>query len=172
MLRESPLLSLMLVALAVASGTCPPALRHAHEGGEDSGHRHSSHILDLDHGHPHQGDPHHHTPNLELSSTMRECSVHLHWVLLGFNFSFPATPDGHDPDHPNGFEPVMVRLVEDVLIASPCEPRGIKADVASSLECISGVVCPTYSLAGWVNSVSALPLCDRARLERSGVLLA
>ena len=73
-----------------------------------------------------------HEAGVDTSATMGECAVHLHWVLLGFDFSLPASPDTHDPDHLVSCESVMVRLVDDLPTISQVEQRCVAADLPVS----------------------------------------
>ncbi len=172
MVLKSPLLSFMLSSIVVAWGICPPAMRHAHEGGGDTSHRHVAATDPHEHDHPHQSELPQHEAWVDTSATMGECAVHLHWVLLGFDFALPASPDTHDPDHLVSFESVMVRLVDDLPTISQVEQRCEAADVLVSPALVARVVCLTPSPARWINPIASLPLCDSARFERSGVLLA
>ena len=71
-----------------------------------------------------------------------------------------------------GFESVMVRLVDDLPTINQGEQRCVAADLPVSPELVARVVCLMPSPPRWINPIASLPLCDSARFERSGVLLA
>lgn len=172
MALKSPLLSFVLSSVVVAWGICPPAMRHAHEGGNDTSHRHVAAADQHEHGHSHPSGLPPHESRVDASATMGECAVHLHWVLLGFDFSLPVSPDTHDPERLGSFEPVMVRLVDDLITVHQGEAQCGATDLLVSPEVVTRVVCLMPSPLRWINPIASLPLCDRARFERSGVLLA
>ncbi|MHB0957237.1 MAG: hypothetical protein ACYC0X_24435 [Pirellulaceae bacterium] len=171
MVMKSPLLSFVLSSVVVAWGTCPPAMRHAHEGGEDTSHDHVAAVDHGEHGHAHPSEIPQQGAGGTATSTMDECVVHLHWVLWGFHFSLPVSPDTGDPDQLASFDSEMVRLVDDLPTFRQGEQRGVTADLPVSPELVARVVCLMPSPPRWINSIASLPLCDRARFERSGVLL-
>ncbi len=171
MCGKASLVKLLLLAMATAWGTCPPAVRHAHEGGGDASHRHSR-IQHDEHGHSHDTR----TDNrVELSNTrsaVGDCGDHLHWVLLGFGLTLPATPNSQVPQEPFAFEPVLVRLVEDLASPAAGQTHDWAADLANTSASLPGLVCVVSAPLRWVSPFAALPLCDSARFERSGVLQA
>ena len=169
---KSRLLAMALCTLLVAWEICPPAMRHAHEGGSDTGHRHAAAADPHQHSHSHQADLSPHSSRVDASTTIGECAVHLHWGLMGIGFSLPVSPTPHDPDRLFGFEPVMVRLVDDLPTINPGVQWRDVADLPASPKLLSGNRRLMPSPPRWINSIASLPLCDRARFERSGVLLA
>ena len=66
----------------------------------------------------------------------------------------------------------MVRLVDDLPMVNQVEQRCVAVDLPVSPD----LVVPTVFLRQlpllWVNPIASLPLCDSARFERTGVLLA
>ena len=172
MAQKSPLLSFLLSSLVVAWGTCPPAMRHAHDGGNESNHRHVVAVGQHEHGNPGPSERRQHEAGADASAAMGECAVHLHWVLLGMHFSLPASPDTHDSDQVDSFDPVVVRLIHDLPTISRVEQRCVTAEFPVSEELIGSAVCLVPAPLSRPNPIASLPLCDRARFERSGVLLA
>ena len=168
------LTNLLLSALVLAWGIVPPAIRHGHEGGEDSSHRHDAVAY---HGHDHDdrgyfADEAWRPAESEVSpAVLRGLVVHLHWSLLGVDCSVPVSEDDQPRDVSNAAEPVVVRLVDSV--PTPVlENNGSSSSpsVAVSQPGLDSPVVQTVSLATPGLAQSA-PLCDRARHERSGVLL-
>ncbi|MFV2069935.1 MAG: hypothetical protein ACC645_23460 [Pirellulales bacterium] len=167
-------MNLLLSALVLAWGIVPPGFQHAHEGGSDTAHRHDSRheVIHHDSHHHDTEDAHHEHATLPEVSRLGDYVVHLHWLFLDMDFSMPVPEepvDGGDDDGtvPTAFVRVMNEMVPAthagssfvrMLQAAICMPG---VDVVSSLEPI-----PHPS-----NLVTSLPLCDSARLERSGVLL-
>ena len=167
--------NLLLSALVLAWGIVPPAVRHGHEGGEDTTHRHDvvahqGHDRD-DRGH--STDATSQPAGSEVSpAVLRSLVVHLHWSLWGVDFSVPVSEDDQQDDESNAAEPVLVRLVDSVPtpVAESNGSASIDPVTVWQLGLDSAVV-PTSSLTTPRLAQSA-PLCDRARHERSGVLLA
>lgn len=168
------LANLLLSALVLAWGIVPPVVRHGHEGGEDTTHRHNAvapqghdcgnrgHSIDAD-SQPAgaEGSP----------AVLRSLVVHLHWSLWGVDFSVPVSQDDQPSDEGNATESVVVCLVDSV-------PTPVTEN--NSFASIDPVTIWQFGLASTVVQTSSLPLssrtqsaplCDRARRERSGVLL-
>jgi hypothetical protein len=166
--------NLLLSALVLAWGIAPPAIRHGHEGGEDSSHRHDAVAY---HGHDHDdrgyfADEASQPADSGVSPTvLRGLVVHLHWSLLGVDYSMPVSEDDQPGDVSNPADLVVVRLVDSV-------PTPVLGNNGSSSLCpvavsqpgLNSPVVQTVSLAK-PSLVPSAPLCDRARHERSGVLL-
>jgi hypothetical protein len=147
-----------------------PAIRHTHPGGGDPHHHEHAdrgiHLHgDWDHDHHAVAAPHPH----ESSGGMLEAVTHLHVTWLGFEFSWPQ----HDPaddgeqDEPTG-ELVMVASEVE---ASPPVRVSICEVVAPSVASRPHTQCFTSLRLVHRFPVRTL-LCDIARRERSGVLLA
>jgi len=168
-------LNLLLSALVLAWGMVPPGVQHAHAGGNNTTHRHDDCHEVAHHGsHSHDSDDEHHehatVPDVSL---LADYVLHLHWQFLGMEFSMPAPEEPADNGDDQGtVPPAIVRAMNEeglttqagpsfgrVLLAVPCTPN---ADVVRNSE---PVPRPP-------NLVTSIPLCDSARLERSGVLLA
>ena len=168
-------MTLLLSALVLAWGIVPPGIQHAHMGGSNSTHRHDN-CQEVAHhdSHDHESDEEHHEHTTETPvSQLADYVLHLHWRLLGVEFSMPVPEEPVEGgDDGNTVPLAIVRGMSEVvpltltspsfgrvLLAAICTPS---ADVVRSLEPI-----PRSP-----NLVTSIPLCDSARLERSGVLLA
>ena len=180
----SLLLATMLGAIAVA----PPAVRHVHPLA-DEGHVHHRHDASPNglHRHSHQGDKwdhrhsHHggqryghlagaHGGGAELAAGHW---WHLHYQFLFFEFTLPDSVPDQDDRESYGRDTVSVLTVarEAVSCRAP--------QTASAWQMIppSDAVSPEDAALLQVvvtapPPVSCPPLCDRARRERSGVLIA
>jgi hypothetical protein len=166
--------NLLLSALVLAWGIVPPAIRHGHEGGEEANHSHEAvahHEHDHD-GHQHPGHEDSQPAGAVVSpGAFRGLVVHLHWSLFGVDFSVPVSQNEPPEDGSNNAEPALVRLVDSV--PSPVLGNSSFAGDSSAAAAQAGLdsaVAPTSLLTTGKLTQSA-PLCDRARHERSGVLL-
>ena len=174
--RRSLLMNYLLSLLVMAWGILPPALRHAHEGGDDASHRHAAQAAIGEphdgHHHPHANEHGHSQAGNDAPALAKDWVVHAHWTLLGFEFSVP-TPGSRDvPKDPRAAEAVLVRLVDDLPTMSLRGNYSLGLDSLTWREPTAPVVCPTLCPSRPSNPISSLPLCDSARFERSGVLLA
>ena len=170
--------NLLLSALVLAWGIAPPGMQHAHSGGNDNTHRHDTHQQDA-----HRNDACRetaaHTSHDHERETVWDFSLpadfvlHLHWQLLGVEFSIPAPEEPADNDDDRNTIPAaVVRVMNEVVPTAQAGPsfgRVLSADT-----CISSadLVSSLQPVPRWANQITSLPLCDSARFERSGVLLA
>ncbi len=170
-------LSLVLSAVVLTWGTIPPATQHAHTGGSDSAHRHDDcHEVSHHGSHDHHGDGEHHQhATVPKVSLLADYSLHLHWRLFGLEFSMPVPEEpADDTDGEGSIVPAIIRVMNEIKIVPVTQAglsfgrvlsaaiRAPSADVVRSLE----------PIARPPNLLTSIPLCDSARLERSGVLLA
>lgn len=174
---RSPLIGFGLSFLVMAWAILPPALRHSHAGGGDSGHHHVA--LETHSGpHHHHEFPHtvhhaHDDASLVAPSRLVDRIVHFHWTVFGVHFSLPAgDSDGHGDDDANTTDAVLVRLVDDLPAASLRGDMGIGVDCCQPSKSTDRVSYTPTCHSRPDNTISSLPLCDSARFERSGVLLA
>ena len=167
--------SLLLSALVLAWGMVLPGVEHAHVGGHVPAHRHEEcHELAHHGSHYHDSDDEHHdNATVPDVSMLADYVLHLHWRFFGMEFSMPAPDEPADHGDDEGTVlPAIVRATNEeglttqagpsfgrVLLAVICTPN---ADVVRNLKPIPRPP----------NLVTSSPLCDSARLERSGVLLA
>ena len=162
----------LLSLLVMAWGILPPALRHAHEDGDDPSHRHAAHaeISEPHDGHHHpQADDHGYDEAVDGTPALaRDWVVHVHWTLLGFDFSLPTPDDGDEPDDRRATEAVLVRLVDDLPTVSLQGDCSAALDSIALREPTAPVVCPTLGPSRPSNPISSLPLCDSAQLRAIG----
>lgn len=169
------LLSLLLSTTMLVWSMSPPAVRHAHEGGSDLSHHH-----DAAHG-THDADGTHHNHDggnrrslTVVSDVIADETSHLHFHWLGFRLTLPGddspTKTG---DEPNSSKLLVIRSGRTPL---PQFHSGGRLDKLLTPLCLNAAardiaaMCP--AVVGSLLSVATQPLCDRARHERSGVLLA
>lgn len=172
----------VVLALSVLAGGVPlPGYSHSHPGGH-SPHRHAGYRLRArsprHHPHGHSHGPHDHA--LE-AATNRERALsefhgsHRHWhvTLLYFELTLPGLPAGDDGPERDGRGPIAVLQLVDFACAAP---RASTIVLRQWLEPVD--VNPPVAVAAGPTRRAALPpprsslLCDAARRERSGVLLA
>lgn len=152
----------------------PVAIRHAHDGGGDKAHRHDAaagHDRELGHHHHHHGAEHHHEhEHVAAAAVLADFVLHLHWNLLGLDFCVPASEEGEEEED-GAWRLALIRPVDGLpaCVGGP-DSQGLPLVAAP----VPGppLVAAETSPAHPPNSVTSIPLCDSARLERSGVLLA
>jgi hypothetical protein len=158
--------------------TLPPAIVHSHSDGDDPAHRHEVRITHHDHHHHHHNLDHasdhvHARPAASDCAESRSFAVHCHWQLLGFWFALPFSNERGDREEERGTAKVaIVDLADDDGVASP---TGIALTqwVCQPSPAASPGFVPLVSMPrGPQRQTSSTPLCDSARLQRSGVLLA
>lgn len=172
-LRITPL-NYFLSSVVMAWGILPPALVHSHEAGGDTRHQHNQQTVAQvdDHGHCHEGESHeHHPPVAADMSLLGGLVSHLHWDFLGIDLSMPLPAEDQRGDRIGEQDQVLVRLTEEM----PRLCQGNNLFVAlqtpileAKLDCAAMEAVP--SLPPGLSA--AIPLCDAARFERSGVLLS
>jgi len=169
------IMNLLLSAMVLAWGIVPPGYQHTHAGGRDSTHqhedcqevaRHVSHDRE-------SGDGHHAHTSAPDVSLLADYVLHLHWRLLGVEFSMPVPEEPVEGDDDgNTVPPVIVRGMSEVVpttLASPSFGRVLLAAICTPNADMVRILTPVLRSP---NLVTSIPLCDSARLERSGVLLA
>jgi hypothetical protein len=188
-LRQTSI-NLLLSVLVLTWGIIPPGVQHVHAGGSDVGHQHQIDQHDADHkvghhgsqGHKsddgHHSDGHHHDTKTSDIRLLADYVCHIHWRLLGVEFSTPVSEkpvEGDDDGDTLG--PTIVRMTSQVVTAGPASLsfgrvllRANCAPIANVVQSLAPIRC--VSKIGMSNVGTSIPLCDSARLERSGVLLA
>ena len=163
--------SIFLSASVLAWTVVPPPVCHLHEGGAEASHDHSEFARQA------SGDDTRHCDAAYLrpdnvgdvtSLGMGDSATHHHWRFLGVEFYAPC--DGDDCQNAEKSKPTLVRCnVNTATIGyGGCQGTHLIASRVPGLESIVAVVSPFRSL----RVISSIPLCDSARLERSGVRLA
>jgi hypothetical protein len=168
-------MNLLLSALVLAWGFVPPGFEHAHAGG-DSDHQHDQCREVSHHGsHHHDADDEHHEHAAEPEDTdgtlLVEFALHFHWQLLGVEFSMPVPTEPADGDDGGPVPPVVVRVMSEIVPATQAGLAFGRALLAANCAPSADVVRNLEPIPRPPNLVTSIPLCDSARLERSGVLL-
>jgi hypothetical protein len=169
-------LTLLLSASVLVWGIVPPAIRHAHEGGGKRDHRHDAaarHDLKSHHHHHRDGADHpHEHEHVAEPTALGDFVVHLHWTLFGLDFSVPASQQGENDEEDGASRLALIRLVDELPAVAPGGPDSPGVSLVTpplpGTELVAVETSPSHA----PHSVASIPLCDSARLERSGVLLA
>lgn len=170
---------LLLCAAVLVSGSKPVAMRHAHADG-DIPHAHGRYACE----HPrsrvahHRGHDHHHHDGDEAHDAVLSLGAgavvwHVHVWVLGFELTWPVSPDSQTEDEAP--EPVIVSLAESELLPPGLSPAkyGVVSDecLPAKLADNSGFLRSDRRIQPAEDWPSSPPLCDTARHERSGVQL-
>lgn len=167
----------LLVATAVLAWTSmPPAIVHSHSDGEDPAHRHE--VCAQHHDHHHHHDSSHAANHVhERPATLglvesRTSAIHCHWQLLGFWFALPFSGDPNGGEDEGGMAKVaIVDLADGDGLAAPTTIALAQAICQPGPAASPAVVPSAPTLQTPQRQTISIPLCDSARLERSGVLL-
>ena len=168
-------MSLLLSALVLAWGAIPPGVEHAHVGGSDANHQHDKCDEMAHHGlHDHESDEDHHEhATVSDVSLLADNVLHLHWQLLGLEFSIPVPEEPADGTEDEGTAvPAVVRVMNENVPAAQAGPSFDRVFLAAICAPSIDVVWSLEPIPRPLDLVTSIPLCDSARLERSGVLLA
>ncbi|MBC8869217.1 MAG: hypothetical protein H8E44_07355 [Planctomycetes bacterium] len=168
----------LLVAVAVlAWTTVPPAIVHSHSDGNNPAHRHEARTPHHDHQHSH--DPLDAADHAHVKTAALDCvesktlAAHCHWQLLGFWLALPISGEQGDREDERDMAKVaIVDLADDDGLALSTGSELAQAVCQPSPTAIAGFVPLVSSPQDSQRQTSSTPLCDSARLERSGVLLA
>jgi hypothetical protein len=148
------------VALLISAGFSA-GMRHAHPGGGgwNHHHEHAPEVLAATEAAP--------TGRLGWFST----PLHMHIFILGFQFTLPADENSSDEStEKNGADPVVMRLAADDLADSSTKvPVTIWNAVPIAAPLVATNPAPAVDMFCRLTPLSALPLCESARHERSGV---
>lgn len=167
-------MSLLLSGLVAVWGIVLSGVQHTHVGGTDPTHRHDKcHEVVRHDSHSHESDEGHHKYATDADLSLSADDVlHLHWQLLGVEFSMPVSDEPTDGDGEGSAVPVVVRVMNEEGMTTQAGPSFGR--VLAAAACVPNVdlVRGSESEPRPPNLVTSIPLCDSARLERSGVLLA
>lgn len=190
-------ITVLLSGAVLASSVLPPAVCHAHVGGDRE---HSHHDAEADHhadvhpGHDrhHDGeadqdehshhsvshnDRHRHDDGRDDEHEIESPAAHLHFSIAGFDFSLPLPVDEHSngPLGPVGDDAVfvgIVRLTDDFTVVSQVDLASVVDVSAADSLTIDVSADEDDGRARCLNGrADRIFLCDSARCERSGVLL-
>ena len=165
----------VLSALLLASGVVPPGIQHAHAGGSDATHRHDGfHDAIFHASHSQESNNEHHVDAARAdASLLADCVLHLHWQILGMEFSIPVPEAPSDGNHDSSAVlPAVVRAMKEIMPATQTGPSFGGVVLSGDLRLDTAVVSNLSTIPRLPNLATSIPLCDSARLERSGVLLA
>ncbi len=153
---------LLAAALLMMAGLSA-GMRHAHQGGESA--------------HDHE-DANHRLAMLGAQFASPggagwfSAPLHMHIFLLGFQFTVPAEEESGDSETDSGEHLVVVRILGDELSDSVARVGAVVEDFSATSPATDIVVVPATLPEAPLERVRALPLCDNARHERSGVQLS
>ncbi|MCL4207380.1 MAG: hypothetical protein KJ000_33270 [Pirellulaceae bacterium] len=171
-----------LAALVLTAAVAPPALRHSHalEDDAEAQHRHHANHHAED-GHVHHRHVHHREQGNLQRSDFRSSGAslsagpweHLHFHFLGLELTLPEREPDQGDRESHGLAvvsllsfaqtPVLSGTAQTVLTWQVFPPfTAVSPEDAALLQVVVAASPP----------VSSPPLCDRARRERSGVLIA
>jgi len=186
-------MTILLSGAVLASSVLPPAVCHAHSGG-DRGHTHGRDHAKLasdDHDHAHKyGHPHttadsRHDEHGQTAGESTQSGVgielaaaHLHFSIAGFDYSLPLPcEDGSNgPLTPAGDDAAyfgIVRLTDDTITVARVG-LSVVVDLSTPAPLpFDSSVDATAQADRWLCARAAdrTLLCDSARCKRSGVLL-
>ena len=168
-------MNLLLSGLVLAWGIMPLGVQHAHAGGSDPSHKHGERDeIAHDDSHDHELDDEHHDHSIVSDlSLLADNVLHLHWSLLGVELSMPLPEEPVESgDDGDTVPPTVVRVMNDVVPATQAGPSSCRALLVAICTPSTDVVWALTPAPRSPNLVTSIPLCDSARLERSGVLLA
>ncbi len=169
-------LKLLVAAAVLAWTSLPPAIVHSHSDGDDPAHRHEAHATHHDdhhHDSPDTADHFHAGPASSDCGESTTLAVHCHWQLFGFWFALPVSSDQRErADDRSPVKVALVDLADGDGVAAPTGISMARAVCQPSPAATPEFVPLTSISRGSQRPISATPLCDSARLERSGVLLA
>jgi hypothetical protein len=169
--------STVLAVLLLAATVAPPAVSHSHplDNGDESLHRHME-----DHGWPHAHRHHHHESGHRLARPLSsEAEIthgdwrHLHFRFLGLDLTLPE-PTSNESDSETRERNALSVLASDEA-PLPCQTTvssSVQQMFRTWMHSSSDDAAPMQVVVSAPAPVSCTPLCDRARRERSGVLLA
>jgi len=168
-----------MAASVLVWSLAPPPVQHRHEGGADLSHHHDGAVADhygID-GADESHHAHHGAPAKSprgVSEVIAEEAPHLHFQWLGFRLTLPdddgPTQNGDDRNNSK------LLFVQAGRMSLPQSHWGTRLDKSPTHPCLDtpatdvAAICPAISCHR--AAVTVRPLCDRARHERSGVLLA
>jgi hypothetical protein len=178
------LVSWLMAATVLAWSLSPPAVEHAHEGGADLTHQHDcAAATDGTYGSDHAHDAHssEHAHDAEHTHSVAVVSAvpfgdasHFHFQWLGFRLTLPG--DSLPTKKGDGSNTSKLLFVQASRPSLSQFQLGTRFDDSLTPLCLDAMAtdiaatCPAVS--GSLPLVKTHPLCDRARHERSGVLLA
>jgi hypothetical protein len=170
-------MSVLLSATVLASSIMQPGFWHAHAGGNDPSHQHtgdSTAFPNLQHDALHT-DYDEHRSGCQSGSTfivgqaLGQYAPHHHFMCLGFQLTLVDV--GHSGKDSKGSHLANVRSSE-YLRTTPQQCLSAASLLMACQTPTAGSVPTIHRVESYSQTVTTTLLCDRARHERSGVLLA
>jgi hypothetical protein len=168
--------SLLLAGTLLAASLAPPGIRHHHPLAEGDG---ASHWHEDGHktfggiGHDDTECHNHRAASQHSPVALAGGQWHLHVYLFGFRVTIPdSDPDQGDRSPDEQADLVVWQLGEQPLLRQVTEPNAVQCIAPQLAGSTLGDAAPTQAAVSAPPPVSCAPLCDIARRERSGVLLA
>jgi len=164
--------SLLLAAMLLGATVAPPAVRHSHpveEGGAGRYHHHEDHPAH-EHGGQHADDA-----RESITSPGSSCSHwwHMHFQVLGVNFTLPEPSSSRSDRESEADSEVLVLVTgQEFFSGSSSRPDSLERRLPTPAFSVVGNAAALQTVVSAPPPVSCAPLCDSARQERSGVLLA
>lgn len=179
-------MGMLAAAMTLGAALAPPGIRHQHASG-DRNHSHRNHAslpreiahTEHDHGHGtharHRAEhSHRHAPDARApAQTLVDAPWHVHVVLFGYTATLPdprpQDDGGHSPGQPvfvtlQGYELPVLLDASNLLVLE--RPQAVLAPNSCD------VVARRHPLPDTAPPEGLILLCDGARRERTGVLLA
>jgi hypothetical protein len=150
-------------------------LVHSHAGGtEPHCHDEAANLASGEHAHPHPHPHPHHKRDREQAQPRDEAlhdagQVHVHLWLFGFHLSLPAPADL--PEDLPQIETLFVALPHAGTVTHEREGANSLVTLQEQLSVPTGLAHLRQAGSIAFKQRTSFPLCDTARLERSGVQL-
>ena len=141
----------------------------------DPTHRHGAHEKVAHHdSHCHDSDVGHHEHATEFNVvSLRGSAAHLHWRLLGLEFSMPLSEEPADGGEDREMvPPTIVRTAHQLASGAWVGPVSDRALPFAAVPASLAVVDESTAAGLSPTAATSIPLCDVARRELCGVLLA
>jgi len=166
----------LLAGILLAASLAPPATRHYHHVADGDGVQHEHEATrhsDEGHNH-HRSDCLHHfaAEDQDRSDWVSGGWWHLHFDWLGFEFTLPEpAPNQGDREAQESVEVLVLASGQEWLPLQDSR-SALLPSCGPATSTSSGDAAPMQAGVSAVPPVTCAPLCDSARRERSGVLLA
>jgi hypothetical protein len=176
-LPQTPV-KLLLAATVLVWSLSPPPTQHSHAGGDDPSHHHDHvgadrHLAGIAHESHTASDCGHIHSVMVLSDAAGSGDSHLHFRWLGFRLTLPDS----EPNNKSQEDHSTSKLL--LVYASRCRISPVQLSdrldlplLLLALDTRTPTIAAGGAASGSLVPAVSHPLCDRARHERSGVLLA
>ena len=176
-LTSKKLISVVLAGILLAASIAPPGIRHTHSVAESDGihHQHKDGQQFAGHGHSHHNDEQRRVSAWQETGTQISGSPtrHLHFYFLGLELTLPdSTPEEGDDNSLRKTEVLAVAQGHKLQLFQTTSSDPTLPNPVLSTHSTAPSSAPMQTIVLRTPPVSSAPLCDTARFERSGVLLA